>query len=1149
MPGSTAPHNASDRDDSGDLERPLPSLGTVVTSDVGDIQLIRLIGKGGTGVVYEGHRATPPATFAVKVMSLFSHDPEAKRRFEYEADLLGNLDHEAIVRVHGTGTCVVRGRRTPAIILEYVKDAKPITKYASDLALPTRRRLEIFLEVCEAISHAHLQGVLHRDLKPGNILVDPESRPKVIDFNAGREKHGATVPGSFHTDPGRIPGTSAYMSPEQAEGVSSAVDVRTDVYSLGVVLQELLTGRLPHAVANLPRLEVSRILRTEPPEPLPRGDRDIDRQVRAIVAKCLQKEKRWRYSSATELAADLRRHLAGKTIAPTSSRLADSIAYFARKHAAATAAGGVMLLSLLAATIGITLFSARLHHEKTRANTAAARATEEARRAQRQAYVANVRHLAGAAELPHVALSRELLDQTAALLAPPRQEDEPSGDSDLDLPIELRCLRPAIEQPIATLAGESPSGSLAPVWTVAISPDGKRCVTGDDAGIARLWSDAGELIATLPHGDRVTRVRFHPDGRRFATASRDGFVRTWDVESGAALGPPLTCGGHKVVDIAYDDSGDRLAAGCTDGTVRIFMAGGTNPFVIRAHDKRITALALAPDGRFVATASADGTAAVFESGDGTRIESFFCGSDASECVAFSPDGSLLACAAPGHALRLWNTVTRTSTLIEGHSSHITRFCFSSDGRRLASASHDDDAIVWDTADGRRVAILGEHDANVIDLAFSPDGKQLATASSDRTIRRWWTDTGERTRTLKGHLSRIESIAWAADGRTILSGSRDGTALVWDGGLSDGPGVMRGHDREVDGLTFLPDSPRMVSWSRDGSARLWDADTTTFILRFGPRREPIRAAALSPDGRVVAVGADDDLVILHDTSDGSTRHTLRGHARQVVSLDFSADGKLVASGSTDGDGRLWDAATGALRKTLPGHSSGVVAIRFSPDGRHVATLEQSGTARLWEVEGEGDPKLLDSVTEPVRSIAFSPDGALLALGCEGGRTCLVHPRSGAPAGSLQADGKSVTNLAFDPMSKRLVTVTPNSVCHLWSVADKVHIHRLAGHLSAIHAVRFSPDGTRIATGGSDRTVRLWEAETGTPLLTLRGHRGAVLGLAFSTDGQDLASTSADGNVRLWTRTDAEIHAQRRLAATAEPIEGTFADLPLSPLPAR
>ena len=1142
MPDSTGPQNASDRDDSDDFGRPLPSLGTVVSSDVGEIELIRLIGKGGTGVVYEGHRATPPAIFAVKVMSLFSHDPEAKRRFEYEADLLGNLDHEAIVRVHGTGTCVVRGRRTPVIILEYVQDAKPITKYANDLALPTRRRLEIFLEVCEAISHAHLQGVLHRDLKPGNILVDPESRPKVIDFNAGREKHGATASASFHTDAGLVPGTPAYMSPEQFDNASSAVDVRTDVYSLGVVLQELLTGRLPHAVANLPRFEVSKLVRTEPPEPLPRGDRDIDRQVRAIVAKCLQKERCWRYSSATDLATDLRRHLDGEPIAPISSRLADSVDYFARKHAAATAAGVVMLLSLLAATIGITVFFLR---------SEAARLAESIlkERFQRQAYVANVRHLAGAAELPHVALSRELLDQTAALLAPPRQEDEPPGDSDLDLPIELRCLRPAIEQPIATLTGESPAGYRAPVWTVAISPDGKRCLTGDDDGKARLWSDAGELIATLPHGDRVTRVRFHPGGDRVATASRDGFVRTWDVESGAALGPPLACGGHKVVDIAYDASGDRLAAGCTDGAVRIFMPGGTQPFVIRAHDKRITALALAPDGRFVATASADGTAAVFESRDGTRIESFFSGSDASECVAFSPDGSLLACAAPGHALRLWNTVTRTSTLIKGHSSHITRFCFSSDGRRLASASHDDDAIVWDTADGRRVAILGEHDANVIDLAFSPDGKQLATASSDRTIRRWWTDTGERTRTLKGHLSRIESIAWAADGRTILSGSRDGTALVWDGGLSDGPAVMRGHDREVDGLSFLPDSPRMVSWSRDGSARLWDADTTTFILRFGPRREPIRAAALSPDGRVVAVGADDDLVILHDTGDGSTRHTLRGHSRQVVSLDFSADGKLVASGSTDGEGRLWDAATGALRKTLPGHSSGVVAIRFSPDGRHVATLEKSGTARLWKVEGEADPKLLDSVTEPVRSIAFSPDGALLALGCEGGSTCLVHPRSGAPAGSLQADGNSVINLAFDPMSKRLVTVTPNSVCHLWSVVEQVHLHRLAGHLSAVQAIRFSPDGTRIATGGSDRTVRLWEAETGTPLLTLRGHRGAVLGLAFSTDGQDLASASADGNVRLWTRTDAEIHTQRRLAATGEPTERTLADLPTAPLPAR
>jgi len=1140
MPGSTGPHNASDRDDTDDLGRPQPALGTVVSSDVGDITLKRLIGQGGSSDVYEGHRATPPTTFAVKVLKPHVDAPELKRRFEYEADLLGRLNHDAIVRIHGTGKCVVNGTPTPAIILEYVKEAKPITKYAGDLGLPTRRRLEIFLEVCEAIGHAHESCVLHRDLKPGNILVDSESRPKVIDFNAGREKHAATVSGSSHTDAGLVPGTPAYMSPEQFDNASSAIDVRADVYSLGVVLQELLTGRTPHAVANLSRYEVSKLVRTEPPEPLPRGDRDIDRQVRAIVAKCLQKERCWRYSSASELAKDLRRHLAGDPIAPNSSRLAESVDYFARKHAAATAVGVVSLLSLLAATIGITVFFLQ---------SEAARQAESILkdRFQRQLYVSKVHHLAGAAELPHVALSRELFDETAKLVAPPRQEDEPSGAPDLDLPIELRCLRPAIEQPIATLTGVSPAGRFAPIRTVAVSPDGTRCVTGDDDAVARLWSDAGELIATLLHGHRVTRVRFHPGGDRFATASRDGFVRLWEAGSGAPLGE-LPCG-TIVGDIAYDASGERLAAGCSDGSVRIFTFGAPQPLVIRSHDKRITAVALSPDGRMVATTSADGTAALCDSRDGTRFETFFTGSEPAECIAFSPDGKLLACGATGHAIRLWNTVTRTSTLIKGHFGHITRFCFSPDGRWLATASHDDNVIVWDTTDGRRVATMGGHDANVTDLAFSPDGKELATASSDRTIRRWWAETGELSRTLKGHLNRIESIAWAADGRTILSGARDGRALVWDGGPADGPAVMRGHAGEVDGLAFLPDSPRMMSWSRDGSAWLWDADTTMVLHRFGPRRKPIRSADVSPDGRLVAVGGDDNLVILHDTSDGSPRHTLRGHARPVVSLDFSVDGKLVASGSTDGDGRLWDTATGALRKTLPGHASGVVAIRFSPEGQHVATLEKSGTARLWEVEGEADPILLDSATEPVRSIAFSPDGALLALGCEEGSTCLVHSRSGAPAGTLQAGSNTVLQLAFDPTSKRLVTATPTGVCHLWHVSDRALLCRLAEHLSAVQTIRFSPDGTRIATGASDRTVRLWEADTGTPLLTLRGHREAVLGLAFSTDGRDLASTSADGTVRLWTRTDAEIHAQRRLAATGERTDDTFADLPASPLTAQ
>lgn len=361
-----------------------PLLGAVL----GDVTLLRLVAEGGMGRVYEGRqrigfaagagRSPEERPVAVKLIRAALASPGLVSRFDAEARLLARLDHPGIARIHAVGEHPLRGTRLPFIVMEFIPDARPVVEYCTVERLPVRQRLAVFREVCTAVAHGHLRGVIHRDLKPGNILVAGSGplagRPRVIDFGIARATDADATFVSRQTDVGQLLGTLPYMSPEQLAGDPDRIDVRADVYALGAVLFELLTGRLPHDVRRKPVPEAIRIVHEQDPLPLDALDRRLGRELAAIAAKCLERDPERRYSTAAELAADVERYLAGRPIQASPPGFLAGLLRLARRHRAAAAATLASLAAVVVAAGGIGLFAVTAQRQRQAAERATARA-------------------------------------------------------------------------------------------------------------------------------------------------------------------------------------------------------------------------------------------------------------------------------------------------------------------------------------------------------------------------------------------------------------------------------------------------------------------------------------------------------------------------------------------------------------------------------------------------------------------------------------------------------------------------------------------------------------------------------------------------------------------------------------------------------
>ncbi|RUL88717.1 WD40 repeat domain-containing serine/threonine protein kinase [Tautonia sociabilis] len=610
---------------------------------------------------------------------------------------------------------------------------------------------------------------------------------------------------------------------------------------------------------------------------------------------------------------------------------------------------------------------------------------------------------------------------------------------------------------------------------------------------------AGQPSLTFRGHDReVCRLAFRPGGREIASAQWGGRLILWDPSSGAVrldldgspdpgITGPLSRG---VFGLAFRPDGRSLAAQGPDLRVALLDAdSGRLLLEFEGDHGAVTDLAFSPDGRTLAAATAMHALLLWRVEDGKLLAHrprAHAGSVAD--VEFSPDGRTLASASNDGEIRLWDPLLDGEPVVlQGHEGPVRALAFPPDGRSLASAGADGTVRLWDLGgpgpqpgDG---AILRWGGADVIALAYSPDGRTLASAGTDQVVTLWDLDSGREPRALKGHADTIYALAFSPDGRLLASAGADRTVRVWSVEEAPQPRVLVSDDaipfrHRPFGLAFSPDGAWLASGFEAGIVCLWEMPSGVCRLTVSAVDDrptdlglSVYSVAFSPDGQILAVGDPDNRITLRDAETGQPLRRLVGHDRTIKDLEFSPDGQTLASASNDGTIRLWDVASGIERFRSAEPTPGMLDVAFSPDGRWVASASRDGLVRIRDAADGSERHRFPLHASGASCVCFSPDGRWVASGGLDGMVLIQDAETGQI------------------------------------------LRTMAGHSAAVNALAFSPDGRRLASAGSDRTIRIWDPTSGLELLTLKDHSGWVRRVAFSPDGRLLASASDDGTVKL------------------------------------
>jgi WD40 repeat protein len=965
---------------------------------IGHYRIRSLLGEGGMAAVYEAEQDNPRRVVALKVIRPGLVSPALLRRFTAEAQMLGRLHHPGIAQIYEAG---VAEDGQPFFALELIRGL-PLDEHARRRNLTVPARLELLARICDAVQHAHEQGIIHRDLKPGNILVDETGQPKVLDFGVARATGLDLQTSIDRTRTGQLVGTLGYMSPEQVAAEPAELDARSDVYTLGVILFELLAGRGPYILEHLPLPEAARTIREAEPARLGSIDICFRGDVETIAAKALEKDKSRRYASAAELAADLRRHLNQEPIRARPPSAMYQLGKFVRRHKALVGSTLGVVAALVVGLIGTLLFAVRAEHN-------AAVAQEEKRATLVQAYRARIAAATAALVVHDVAdAARQLdeapqelrdwewhhlhgrLDDSSVVLAAPAEGAHillagPRG-------LRMGCiitggLRLADEDGRESLVPSGPGRKIIAAgrtprraWLVDQGPD-RSVRLVDEAGRMRL------SLAGVP-GAGNCRVAVSPDLSRLAIDWVKGLppeFELYETASGTKVG---TCSGHAdhVNQLAFSPDGSRIASASEDGTARLWdVATGKPLAVLRGHARKLYSVAFRPDGARLLTTSADGTVRQWDPRTGAAVEPpHERHTGEVQAAAYSPDGRWIASGGTDRTVRVWWATGRQEVaLLHGHRHPVTALAFDGD-RRLASVDRDGVARVWDVDAEASLPVLRGHTDFVYPVAFSPDGEWIASGSWDRTVALWDAATGERCGVLR-HPGAVRALAFSPDSSWLVSAADGEERLhVWDvatGRRRKAIDVrLPGPRKNLEGLDVRPDGARIAATDREGNLFVLDAATGREIavehLGLVRVKNPV---AYSPDGRWLAGAGGDHQIYLWDAQTHQLAHRLADHRGEITSLAFSRDGSRLVSASIDSTVRVWDVAAGECRAVLTGHTDEVFAAVFHPEGRRIASAGRDQMIWLWDAAAGQETGRLPGHASYVFSLAFSPEGATLVSG--------------------------------------------------------------------------------------------------------------------------------------------------------------------------
>jgi WD40 repeat protein/serine/threonine protein kinase len=1057
------PRNAKTEEQGPHTDGPITDGYVPQGAKIGNYKILSRLGEGGFGVVYLAEREKPiRSRVALKVIKPGMDSGQVIARFESERQALALMDHPNVARVFDGG---ISEQGQPYFVMEYVKGIS-LTEHCDRQRLTIKDRLELFIQVCEAVQHAHQKGIIHRDLKPTNILITihgNQSIPKVIDFGLAKAMLQPLTERSLVTEQGQLLGTPEYMSPEQAEMTNQDIDTRADIYSLGAVLYELLTGSLPFDSEYLRSgglYHCCRVIREEEP-PIPsdlissmdrkqitqvtqsrHSDlRELNRELKGdldwITLRAMEKDRMRRYETANGLAADVRRYLNDEPVVARPPSTIYRFQKMVRRNKVVFTASAAVVVSL---AVGLAvavwgLADAIEQREKVQealkfAETAerqAATERDEAERAREDAEAAGIllrrKLYQGRLSTAHSAWETGHVGQVLEVLNDLRPVH---GEQDLRgfgwyylwkrIHGEVRCFR-----------GHAWQHSI---YDLDVSPDGKTLATACSDRTVKLWDlDTGREVATFHgHKDEADSVAFSPDGKMVASGDDNGYVILWDV------------------------------------------ATQKEHLRMKGHSEFIDGLAFSPDGKTLASAANDSFVKVWRVADGAEV----------------------------------------STLT-GHQGRLHKVQFSPDGTLLASSGSDDTVKLWDVSTWSERATLPN--IKPTDLAFSPDGKTLATVAG-ASVKLWNMPIGDFRISIDSQAGIYDSLAFSPDGTTLAAGSVRGSIELWDPSTGEQRGTIKGHTGVIDGLRYTPHG-RLVA-AAGSEAKLWNPTTQNDYVTLKGHKRGVTAVSFSSDGKKLATGSLDKTVKLWDVATCKECVTLEGHAYAVASLAFCPGRNMIATGSRGEKIKVWDVTTGKELTTLERDAAGPYyfsaahyPLAFSPDGRFLAAASHS-RAKLWDV-GTWQQRSTLHLGYQVQTLAFSPKGKRLAIG--NNRISFWDPASSELLARLPRRPSLISAMAYSSDGKDVVTGDRNGKIRLWDVLKGEERFVFQGHSSKITSAALSSDGSLLATASYDATVKLWDVATGQEELRLAGDDSLESPVAFSPKG-DLLATVTGRIVKLW-----------------------------------